>query len=740
MTTIADNYCASVNVGSWCKTDKKPPYFCSGPPTDKYCCNTDSDCGITGMCVNGACEGEVVPPDGGVKPDGKPVIETIDIAGDLPADQVGFPAAPLDVLDKMNRYDPEHPIEYLTRKPWKKGRNYRMTLWHEGVVDVPDDSLADYFHEMVQFVKDKKFDRCFFNLPDPGETIGSSDVKKFAYAQPEFVAKNYVDKLPKECMVGVLLYVNPLYPWKWKADVPIKGGIMYNNPGYVYGDGNCQQNYYHCSSDAECFDRTVPNVPACGAPNPGPGPGPGPAPAPPVVCKVDSDCGTHHKCETGRYGPECIDLHRECPYIDSYCRRNEDGSCEGYCQGHPEHKCNCEEKLSSREPYGLPYGSMSTPTYQAEGENKLCSQIKYQCTAGKNCCRKYKLGCPNNMERAMMLIHHINSLCKVNKITSVCFDGEDIGEYGSDAWGTAQAWQAAEKYAPEIVDIGFAKGPGTNTCDTRTTSAYPEMYWIGELKPAPNAKQSDVPPAVQKKLNCPSSSIATAKKAGIQNDGVCCEMCKNIKDIGPECEGPDCKLCENCKYAIYTRYCNDPAGMLKVFKKYMDPYKTLVQRIGTCPLFSLENAHQGYGTGAPGQVKFGGTSCIQREYNDKGFCGTFDGFASWSWENFEKFMDLYAKDVWGDKIGDIGVYEWQFVPPQWRSTALGPFTGEHLSAVEKNQNRAVKRSNSKPSAHVRHIIRYGAGDGEQGYWPWIWVVAFLLMCAVIALVVLKRRK
>ena len=54
-------------------------------------------------------------------------------------------------------------------------------------------------------------------------------------------------------------------------------------------------------------------------------------------------------------------------------------------------------------------------------------------------------------------------------------------------------------------------------------------------------------------------------------------------------------------------------------------------------------------------------SCIARKY-DGDTCGTFDGFGNWSWEAFKLFLDKFVVQ---HNLKQIGIYEWQFVPPEW---------------------------------------------------------------------------
>ena len=252
-----------------------------------------------------------------------------------------------------------------------------------------------------------------------------------------------------------------------------------------------------------------------------------------------------------------------------------------------------------------------------------CTTIKDYCNDGK-CCLQYPPGCPNNIEQFFKYVGHINILAGqkgVKKITTIALDGEDISIYGADQWGLVQLWQAARKYAPDIVEIGYAHGPNTDCITNWTNASYPELYWIGELKPTIGCS------------GCPAGSDKSA---------------------------PGCIQCLN---SIYQTNINNPKGMLNAFSKFIDetPFKLKTNRQGVCPLFSIESAHLKGENGS----KSNQTSCIADKYNKNKFCGTFDGFGDWDWDTFYMFLNLFAAKY---NVNEIGVYEFQFVPLTWLQT------------------------------------------------------------------------
>jgi hypothetical protein len=284
------------------------------------------------------------------------------------------------------------------------------------------------------------------------------------------------------------------------------------------------------------------------------------------------------------------------------------------CSGDNDQKCASNTNPGNCDPTNCKNIDKSKP-YCLDGKCSkypACSEITDYCK-GSKCCVEYPLGCPNNLEQFFKYVGDINNIAKQKgvkkRITTIAFDGEDFGAYGEDPYGLVQAWQAARKYAPDVNEIGYARGPSQVPSINWTNAAYPELYWIGELKPA-----------------------------------VGCNGCKS----GESKNTPGCLA---CKKSIYQTHKNDPQGMLDAFSKWLGNPGTKYKEPGTCPLFSIEMAH------------FNGKGCIQNiYYPDADFCGTFDGFADWDWDKFEEFLTLFSHKY---DVKDIGVYEFQFVPPSW---------------------------------------------------------------------------
>ena len=522
------------NSGNWCKTDTKNP-ICqdSGPSGIPIPCCTNNDQCISNSCdlITHKCKGWCLD-DKDCNPHNDPTNSLVCntknnscVSKDpsVLGKQIAASIKPSDSQINSIIANLNIPKPLLKSKP-RSGRPFRMTLWHEGVVGIDSvENLKNYFSEMIQFIKDKQFDRVFFQLGDPYLTDSYGN-RKFLYADPKFVINNMIAPLSElpDVEIGALLDVDPSTIWTYNLSLP--GGIYGNNPGYT--------NKSDCSSPFRQCDINNPNL---------------------------------------------------------YCAENQSSTDHG--------------GIVSKT------GCISTPD-------------KYN---GTPFCLNYPPGCPNNLEQGMQYIGDINKIAKskgLRPITTVAFDGEDFAHYGADKYGMAQAWQASKQFAPDVNEIGYAKGPGTNPADNMTNAAYPELYWIGELKPTDN---------------------------GI---GVGCSGCKANDDNNNKQPG-----CMNCVKAIYQQFKNDPQGMLNAFKPLLNAQRKNVSSPGCCPLFSIEHYH--FGPSNP-------NDCIQLDYYSSGFCGTFDGFGNWDWDKFEQFMILYSNEF---NAKEIGVYEWQFVPKQWRTSS-----------------------------------------------------------------------
>jgi hypothetical protein len=93
---------------------------------------------------------------------------------------------------------------------------------------------------------------------------------------------------------------------------------------------------------------------------------------------------------------------------------------------------------------------------------------------------------------------------------------------------------------------------------------------------------------------------------------------------------------------------------------------------GIFPMFSFENL-----SGGKPELGKDDRTCLARHFLGAGNkfakgngCGTFDGFAYWSWPRFLEFMIRFAETYMvphmpPDVDPMVGLYETQFIPPQW---------------------------------------------------------------------------
>lgn len=321
----------------------------------------------------------------------------------------------------------------------------------------------------------------------------------------------------------------------------------------------------------------------------------------------------------------------------------------------------------------------------------------------KNSCISYANGCPSDIEQFLAYINIINYIVAVNNskgsnyqmVTRIIFDGESLSNYGNDYGAICQLVQAAKLFpylsdlinpAPENqyntnckndLDNGYcafilngkAICPNIgvishidNSVDYNSSFEYSELYWIGELNNCA-CKQSC-------KFTDSCTDLATAVANG------CCDPSDSLKDCKAKCNS----CYNNCRTGtVYQQFLNNPTGLLNYFKStnmYNKAYSNF-QFPGSIPAFSIENI---------GGAKMTDQNiCIQKLFgrvpstlmNDNTIgnptaCGTFNGFGSWSWDAFEQYMDLFYSDylqTTGNKILEINVYEYQFIPILWLSPA-----------------------------------------------------------------------
>lgn len=514
-------------------------------------------------------------------------------------------------------------IMYLL-KIFSKSRNFKIALYQGGV---PEDakngtleSYQNYQTEMLNFAYDKKIDRVFIDISSP-------DIFKFQTVEnlSKIISEsNYRGEL------GAVLEAIPTSNWSGK-EVP--GGINPDPETWKTPNGNC------IDLKKQALDKS------------------------------NKDCIN----QTGDKG--------------SYCQVNSiDGS--GVC-----HTTN--------------------PKYP----------VGKKCNIGQN-----PPGCPNQLQKGFQFLADVNEkiVGDASKFSIVIVDKENVGgDYGANLFlyiNSANKILRPTLNVDTIIEIGqagqysltpdglYKAGKEYITknkfnCDNAICTkedaeknnirvvTYPEYYWYGELKP-------------KGCIGCPQSLNNKVDQMGAPNltEILQSENCKGCPDDVKQyytngelydtcvqsagCDETCCKSigCWSCKYGnssgniipnpniIYQKNRNDPQGMLDDILKYKsldNNSKDIVKNNrNVWPMFSNEISHNwkasdgsqsGIGDSIDGQEKTNNT-CISRKYGGN-TCGTFDGFGNWEWDKFEEFLQKYV-DKYGLK--QIGIYEWQFISPQWK--------------------------------------------------------------------------
>lgn len=157
-----------------------------------------------------------------------------------------------------------------------------------------------------------------------------------------------------------------------------------------------------------------------------------------------------------------------------------------------------------------------------------------------------------------------------------------------------------------------------------------------------------------------------------------------------------CQGCIPCKFTkdgkspnpaiSYQRYVNKPNEMANVVSNSLVGYLPNMRSPQTYAMFSNELSHDWtipkqssgqaneeynvYGNTGTNKEKTDGSgfngynTCVRRAYGEgENTCGTFSGFSTWTWEDFEAYMKSFYQNT---KVDSIALYEYQFVQPHWK--------------------------------------------------------------------------
>jgi hypothetical protein len=322
-------------------------------------------------------------------------------------------------------------------------------------------------------------------------------------------------------------------------------------------------------------------------------------------------------------------------------------------------------------------------------------------------------GCPNNMEQMINYIVSVNNKQKIKGaplISFVVIDGEGEG-YSMNRKGLCpliSAIKAAKalpaKALPANFTAGIAHGPG-NFCPDSTTgplydsstcgvtgldTAYPEIYWFGELeecaaeigksKPGGFSSNACTHTIYQDYINKPTDlldALTSGTGKGTYLGNRIDHTCENDTDC-------------SSRYGDTHWTCMD--GQCAYNKKPSNIY----QYSNTYPMFSLENVNSNsykmdtktnlYPCGQSKNSKDSGSGqcCIANYFSGEAYsCGSFNGFGNWDLDSFMEFLN-----DWSIKFDSpsVAIYEWAFVPTSWIKEFGAIMKDKHVENYTENYN------------------------------------------------------
>ena len=351
---------------------------------------------------------------------------------------------------------------------------------------------------------------------------------------------------------GLLVVVNPSYPWAYNTTLP--GGMQYNNPNYTHtapANVTCQTPIRQCHRDDQCFQNAT-----CGA----------------IQYWCDANATTISDINVAWAENATV------TYVSSASATYLNGTVEHY---------SADTSVTYLKGTNITWPSGINVTWKA-GNNPVWTTDSIQVSG---CCQAFDAGCPNNYEQAFQYIGDINQMAKDQNlstlITTIALDGEDISQYGTDPLGMTQAWQAALKYAPDVKEIGVAKQGSLTTTALGSNAAFPELYWIGELQYT-------------------GSVCSFCKHTDLMWTNENCKNCLT-KLYQQYRNKPACMLAAFAPYmqggaALDQSMCG---GELIVNEFTGTPLNLLHLPDGTAPLFSIEHSHSDPGLLPRGDPRYG---------------------------------------------------------------------------------------------------------------------------------------
>jgi len=295
-----------------------------------------------------------------------------------------------------------------------------------------------------------------------------------------------------------------------------------------------------------------------------------------------------------------------------------------------------------------------------KGDDKCCPSYAAGGAGGHALIGTKQEGCPNNWEQIMNYIAYVNSQA-TPKISFMVVDGEGEGGYTIDKAGFCPIISAiahAKKIGdvPSDFTIGVAHGKGNfcsggkyksdkykSSCQAiGTDTAYPEIYWFGELTDCAQAIKTMGSPAGYNSEACTNTVYQKFK-----------DKPQALLDAITDTSTPVGKFLGG---AISEGIDGEYHGLPLNVYKYPETY----------PMFSTENINAQEGTKCATALNPQGGKkqcCIANYfYGEANSCGSFNGFGNWEFDKFMEFMNLWSK-----KFGSqsIAIYEWAFIPTAW---------------------------------------------------------------------------
>jgi len=302
--------------------------------------------------------------------------------------------------------------------------------------------------------------------------------------------------------------------------------------------------------------------------------------------------------------------------------------------------CQLDPSVCFVTPFSYPDNCLVCPS-PSDFDTNDCSKVPACVAACKAVCGlgSDEPGCPNQASQVLKYVHDINAAVELRgstsavKLTAIVADGEDLG-LANNTWKLYAS--AADKYA-KGVQFGYAKSISAHATGNASfpNKAMPETYWfMNELWPCVGNEWQ--------MRNKGATPVCTAHSSYVYFKDQPASFLAHL-ELSSANQGAS---------RISGRPPNDGLKALR------GDELTAAQKAETLPMFSLENL----------SLEGKASTCIAKAlYGSQGetkpqVCGTFDGFSHWELPQFYSFLQLFSSRY---HFGKLGIYESQFVGPNW---------------------------------------------------------------------------